>query len=181
MQKNTQFISRIIASTMLFLALAHQSRQIAQETPAPLSLFLLRRPCVSTGIGNWDRRTEDVSVGRAVYTSRLFMGPGNSSAAMTCKLQPNEPGVIFQKLRLGFGMRDNDEGSPAATVNVYLDGVKAQTVSRTVSPAKAAMVSLDVTTVNNVSIEVVCTNQSRYCDRVYFWQAELEYPPLPKK
>jgi hypothetical protein len=80
--------------------------------------FSSRRPCVSTGIGNWARRTEDVSVGKAVYTSRLFMGPGNNFAAMTCRLQPNEAGVIFQRLRLSFGMRDNDRGSP--NVNVCL-------------------------------------------------------------
>jgi hypothetical protein len=107
------------------------------------------------------------------------MGPGNSYAAMTCKLQPNRPGVIFQKLRLAFGMRDNDEGSPAAVVNVYLDGVKAQ--SRTVAPGKPASVSLDVTSTNNVSIEAVCSSQSRYCDRVYFWDADLDYPPLVTK
>ena len=179
MRKKTKSISKIIASTVVFLALAPQGRQFAQETPAPLSLFLLRRPCVSTGIGNWSRRTEDVSVAKAVYTSRLFMGPGDRFASMTCKLQPNRPGVIFQKLRLAFGMRDNDEGSPAAVVNVYLDGVKAQ--SRTVAPGKPASVSLDVTSTNNVSIEAVCSSQSRYCDRVYFWDADLDYPPLVTK
>ncbi|HEY9633153.1 MAG TPA: hypothetical protein V6D14_07095 [Coleofasciculaceae cyanobacterium] len=176
MQKKTHLISKILASTLLFLALAPQGRQNAQEAPAPLSQFLLRRPCVSTGIGNWTRRTEDVSVGKAVYRSRLFMGPGNAFAAMTCKLQPNEAAVIFQKLRLGFGMRDNDQGSPGAIVNVYLDGVKAQ--SQTVSPGKPATVSLDVTSTNNVSIETICLSQSQYCDRVYFWDANLEYPPL---
>ena len=109
------------------------------------------------------------------------MGPGDRFAAMTCKLQPNQAGVIFQNLQLSFGMRDNDQGSPAATVNLYIDGVKAQ--SQIVSPGKPASMLQDVTSTSNVSLEVVCSNpspnRSRYCDRVYFWDANLEYVPLP--
>jgi len=165
---------------MLFLALIPQGRQIAQE--APPSIFLLRLPCVSTGIGNWARRTEDVSVGKAVYTSRLFMGPGNRSAAMTCKLRPNKARVEFQKLKLGFGMRDNDGDSPSVRFNVYIDGNRVDSLTRAVSPGKAESVVLDVTNPSNVSLEVVCSNQSRYCDRVYFWDADVEYVlPLPPK
>ena len=165
---------------MLFLALVPQGRQIAQSTPR--SIFLLRLPCVSTEIGNWARRTEDVSVGKAVYTSRLFMGPGNRAAAMTCRLRPNAAGVNFQRLKLGFGMRDNDAGSPSAVFNVYIDGNKVEALSRTVSPGKAQLVELDVTNPSNVSLEVRCSNQSQYCDRVYFWDANVEYVlPLPTK
>jgi hypothetical protein len=176
--KKTKLIRKIIAGAILSLALAPQGRQIAQE--APLSMFLLRRPCVNTGIGNWDRRTEEVSVNKAVYKSRLFMGPGNRFAAMTCRLQPNEADTIFQRLRLSFGMRDNDRGSPSATVNLYIDGVQAQ--SQTVTPGgKPASITQDVTTTSNVAVEVVCSSKSDYCDRVYFWEAELEYPPLVRK
>lgn len=181
-KKKTKLISKLIASTMLFLALVPQGRQIAQEAPTPPAIFLLRLPCVSTGIGNWARRTEDVSVGKAVYTSRLFMGPGNRSAAMTCKLRPNAAGVSFQKLKLGFGMRDNDADSPNAVFNVYIDGNKVEALSRTVSPGKAESVVLDVTNPSNVSLEVRCSSQSQYCDRVYFWNANVEYAvPLPAK
>lgn len=176
MHKKIKWLSAFIASTALFLALAPQNRQIAQDKP--LSIFLLRRPCVNTGIGNWDRRTEDVSVGRAVYSSRLFMGPGNRFASMTCKLQPNDANVIFQSLRLEFGMRDNDAGSPPVNVNIYLDGRRVET--RTVSPGQREVVALDVTPTSNVAIEAICSNQTKYCDRVYFWEANLEYPPLPK-
>lgn len=178
MQKKTKLISTIAASTALFLALVPQGKPIAQETPL-LSRFLLRRPCVNTGVGNWDRRRENVSVGKAVYTSRFFMGPGNRSASMTCKLQPNDVGVIFQRLNLGFGMRDNDQGSPPVSVNVYLDGQRAE--SATVAPGRPASVSLDVTSTNNVAIEAVCSSPAQYCDRVYFWDANLGYPPIPKK
>lgn len=107
------------------------------------------------------------------------MGPGNKSAAMTCRLQPNEAGVIFQRLRLSFGMRDNDRGSPDVNVTVYKDGNPETSVS--VFPGQPASLTLDVTPTQNISIEASCTNQSQYCDRVYFWEAELEYPPLPPK
>lgn len=177
MQKKTKLISTIIASTALFLALTPQGKSIAQEEM--LSLFLLRRSCVSTGIGNWERRTQDIAVGRAVYTSRLFMGPGNRFATMTCNLTPNREGVIFQRLNLAFGMRDNDRDSPAVNVNIYLDGQRAET--RSVSPGQAATVSLDVTPTRNVSIEAVCSSPGQYCARVYFWEADLTYPPLTRR
>jgi hypothetical protein len=76
-------------------------------------------------------------------------------------------------------MRDNDEGSPPVNVNIYLDGQRAE--ARNVSPGQREIVTLDVTPTSNVAIETVCSNQSRYCDRVYFWEAELEYPPIPQK
>lgn len=160
----------------MFLAFIPQGKQLAQE--ALPSVFLLRLPCVSTGIGSWARRNEDISVGKAVYTSRFFMGPGNSNAAMTCRLRPNQAQVNFQKLKLSFGMRDNDASSPSATFNVYIDGQKVASESRTVSPGKPETVVLDVTNPSNVSLEVVCSNSSRYCDRVYFWDAAVEYAPL---
>ncbi|MBE9128998.1 NPCBM/NEW2 domain-containing protein [Coleofasciculus sp. LEGE 07092] len=176
MHKKTQLIQKIIASGLLFLALAPQGSQIAQSQER--SAFLLRLNCVDTGIGNWARRVEDVAVGKAVYTSRLYMGAGDSDsvAALTCRLQPNEQNVIFQTLNLEFGMRDNYRRRPDVVVKVYLDGVQAQ--SQTVSPGgQPASVSLDVTTTNNVSIEAECSSKSQYCDRVYFWQASLGIAP----
>lgn len=177
MQKKIKLISNILASTVLLLALAPKGFSTAQPAPTSLSISLLRLPCVNRGIGNWARREQDVSVGKAFYTSKLFMGPGNTYAALTCRLQPNGPKVIFQKLNLSFGMRDDDQGSPSAIVNVYLDGRTAE--SRSVAPGRRATVALDVSSTNNVSLEVVCSSQSRYCDRVYFWDADLTYPPLP--
>jgi len=173
MEKKTKSISTILVSTILLLALAPQGRQNAQE--APLSLFLLKRPCVNTGDGNWTRRTEDISVGKAVFTSQFFMGPGNSFARMTCKLQPNDAGVNFQTLRLSFGMRDNDRGSPNVEVNIYKNGNPEKTVN--LFSGQQQSVSLDVNRTENVTLEAICLDRSKYCDRVYFWEAELEYPP----
>lgn len=173
MQKKTKLIQQIIASGLLFLALAPQGSQMAQAQE--LSTFLLRLKCVDAGIGNWARRRENVVVGKAVYTSELFMGPGDRAASLTCRLQPNEANVIFQRLQLGFGMRDNDQGSPNVVVNVYLDGIQA--ASQTVSPGQRASVSFDVTTTRNVSVEAICSSNVRFCDRVYFWEASVGIAP----
>lgn len=176
MQKKTQLIRKIIIGSILALALAPQEQQLAQESNTPIrSTFLLNLKCVNTGVGNWNRQTQDISVGKAVYTSRLYMGPGNRAAALTCQLQPNEEGVFFQNLQLDFGMRDNYQDSPGAEVNIYLDGVKS--ASATVAPGQAASISRDVASAKNITIETACLGSSRYCDRVYFWNASASYTP----
>lgn len=174
MQNKITLIRNIIASGLLFFALAPQNHLVADAEEQ--STFLLRLNCVDTGVGNWAGRIEDVAVDKAVYTSRLFMGPGDSQASLTCRLQPNEEEVIFQNLQLGFGMRDNDQSSPAVQVNIYLDQVQAKSLR--LSPGQAELLSLDVASTNNVSIEAVCLDKfKRYCDRVYFWDASLTIAP----
>ncbi|MEQ8755078.1 MAG: hypothetical protein RID09_16395 [Coleofasciculus sp. G1-WW12-02] len=170
----SKLIQKIIASGLLFVALTAQSQQIVQAQERSTSL--LRLNCVDAGIGNWRRRSENVVVNKAVYPSRFYMGPGDTQASLTCRLQPNQENVTFERLQLGFGMRDNDQGSPSVLVNVYIDGVRAE--SRTVSPGgEPAFVSLDVTNTQNLSLEAVCTSRFQYCDRVYFWEASLLIAP----
>lgn len=169
-------IRQIIASTILLCALAPQGKQIAQEMP-PLSLLAL--PCVNSGIGNWASQTQDVSVGRALYQSMMYMGPGDQLSSLTCRLQPNQGNLNFQTLNLQFGMRDNDKGSPPVEVNLYIDGVKAN--SQKVAPGEQASISMDVTTTKNIALEAVCSELDQYCSRVYFWDASLEVvPPSPE-
>ncbi|NEO99204.1 MAG: hypothetical protein F6K58_11075 [Symploca sp. SIO2E9] len=175
MQK-IKLIRQVIASTILLLTLAPQGRQIAQEAPA--SSFLLDVSCVNAGMGNWTSQTQDISIDRAVYTSKMFMGPGDSSASMTCRIQPNKESLIFQTLKLEFGMRDNDQGSPPVRVNLYLDGFEVE--SRTVSAGKKDSILVDVTNTSNVALEAVCSGQNQYCRRVYFWEASLEGVPAPE-
>ncbi len=173
MQTKTKLISKILATAILFLALAPQDKHIAQEEPP--KLFLLDTKCVNTGMGNWDDHTQDVSVGRAVYTSRLYMGSGNTFASMTCKIQPEDQEVDYQSLQLAFGMRDNDQDSPQVEVNLYIDGEKADDHSWTVSPGQGISTLIPLFNAQNISLETVCRRESgRYCDRVYFWEASLE-------
>lgn len=170
-------IGKFIGGAMLFFALGTLCVPIAQARGPK---FLLRTKCVDTGVGNWDQTEDYVSIDKAVYTSLFYMGPGDGSASLTCRISSEGDGVYYQTLNLGFGMRDNDRRSPPVTVNIYTDG--RQAVSRTVSAGDRQFVSLDVINVRNVSIETVCSERSRYCERVYFYRATLvPIPAGPKK
>jgi len=72
--------------------------------------------------GNARQKTLDVSIGKAVYTSRFYLGSGNRAASITCKIRQVDSQPLFQTLQLGFGMRDNNTTGPPVVVNVYLDG-----------------------------------------------------------
>ncbi len=170
MQK-TKFISSIITTAVLLSTLITLGGKIAQAVQRPVPL--LKSKCVSSGLGTYREQNLDVSIGKAVYTSQFYLGPGNRSASMTCKIKPdNRPEPVFKTLNLGFGMRDNDTKSPGIEVKVYLDGKPAET--RSVVPAQQASLTLDVSNVSNVAIEAVCSRPNDYCDRVYFFDAALE-------
>lgn len=169
MQK-TKFISSIFTSAVLLSSLI-MGGNIAQAQQRPVSL--LRAKCVSSGYGTARVENIDVSIGKAVYTSQFYLGAGNRSASLTCKIKPdNRPESPFQTLKLGFGMRDNDTTSPNVVVKVYLDGQQAE--SRTVIATQPISLTLDVSNVSNVAIEAVCSRSNQYCDRVYFFDAGLE-------
>lgn len=174
MDKQTQLMKKIIASTLLCLAFIPPGQKIAQADDKP-STFLLRLDCVEAGIGNWGYRNQNIVVDKAVYSSRFYMGPGDNSVSLTCRLQPNDKEVNFDNLQLAFGIPDNNRNSSNVTVNIYLDGRLA--TSSSVFSGKAESVQLDVTNVQNVSIETICANQFQYCDRVYFWDATLGIIP----
>jgi hypothetical protein len=145
----------------------------AKTAEATKPVSLLRARCVESGFGNARVENLDVSIGRAVYTSQFYLGPGYRSAALTCKIQPDKsPKPVFQTLNLGFGMRDNTTVSPSVDVKIFLDG--KLTEARTVSPTQQVTASLDVSNVSNVSIEATCSSATQYCDRVYFFTAALE-------
>ncbi len=179
MQK-TKFISSIITSAVLLSTFIMEGT-IAQAVPRPVSL--LRAKCVSSGLGTYREQNLDVSIGKGVYTSQFYLGAGNRSASVTCKIKPdNRPESAFQTLNLAFGIRDNDATTPNVIIKVYLDGQPAET--RTVIPAQPISLTLDVSNVSNVAIEAVCSRSNQYCDRVYFYKADLErkiISPQPKK
>ena len=179
MQK-TKFIRSVITSAVL-LSTFIMGGTIAQAVPRPVSL--LRAQCVSSGLGTYREENLDVSIGKAFYTSQFYLGAGNRSALLTCKIKPDHrPESPFQTLNLGFGIRDNDATTPDVEVKVYLDGKPPET--RTVIPAKPTSLTVDVSNASNVAIEAVCSSSNQYCDRVYFYKADLErkiISPQPKK
>jgi hypothetical protein len=166
---NTKPIAKVIAAAMLSTAVVNLG--LVAQAQRPTSL--LRGKCVNSGLGNASLDDTDISIGKQVYTSLFYIAPGDRSASVTCNILPKrkyQPG--FQTLNLGFGIRDNDLTAPPVTVNVYSDGKKVD--SRTVAPAQTQSLQLNVSNVSNVSIETVCSSQSQYCGRVYFFQASLE-------
>lgn len=173
MQK-PKLTAQLLAGTLLFSLLVPFSRPAIVQAK-PETRFLFDAQCVSTGPGRWRRYKEDVSVGRQVYTSYLYMGAGTQYSAMTCRIRPEAPKTSkynFESLLLEFGMRDNDLNSPGSTVKVYLDG--APVASQSVQPGEKASLLVDVSNVSNVAIETVCSTKTQYCDRVYFFKATLE-------
>lgn len=180
--QTTQLISSVLTGALLLSSLLSFEGKIAQAQRAPRPVSLLKTKCVNSGFGSVNQQDLDVSIGRAVYTSRFYLGPGNRSASITCNIKPeksSKPG--FETLNLGFGMRDNDTKSPGVEVKIYVDGNQVQT--RTVSPTQQASLTLDVNNATNVAIEAVCASPNQYCDRVYFFNADLErpIPPPPTK
>jgi len=178
MQK-IRFIGSVIGSIMLLSSLVALNLQQADaQTPQPQSK-LVGAKCVSSGQGSARKNQEDISIGKAVYTSEFYLGPGNRSASMTCKIKPdNRPEPIFQTLNIGFGMRDNDISSPAIMVRIYLDGREVE--STVVAPGQQTILPLNVSNASNVALEAICTTPNRYCERVYFFTASLERKPQPK-
>ncbi len=176
MQK-TKLISQAIASAMLSLTLTTIGTQVVQGIQNPVSL--LRTTCVGSGPGRWRPDTENVAIGRSVYKSLMKLSPSNGSAAVTCRIRPEDSEPRFQTLQLEFGMLDSDTTSPPNTVNIYLDG--RQVATRTVTAAQTASLLFNVGNVSNVSIETICASSSEYCGRVYFFKASLERIPEPSR
>ncbi len=169
----TKLIGSVFVSAVIMSSFATECGKMAQAKSPMRPISLLRAKCVDSGVGNVREQDLDVSIGKAIYSSQFYLGPGYRSASITCNIKPSySPQPVFQTLNLGFGMRDNDTKSPGVEVRVYLDGKPAET--RTVAPTQQTSLSLDVSNVTNVAIEAVCASQTQYCDRVYFYTAALQ-------
>ncbi len=155
----------------------------ANSVLAQIPVSLVQAKCVSSGLGSFRQTPVDVAISKAIYTSPFYLGAGTVSAAVTCKIRNNDDRPLFQTLRLGLGMRDNNPHSPPVTVNFYVDGDKAET--KTIAPGTKELLALDVSKATNVTIEAVCSSSEKYCDRVYFFNTILEplavTTPTPKK
>ncbi len=172
MKRNKLITSVILPVTVILLTLFPWSEATAQNKKKIRPISLLRAKCVRSGIGSARKQKLNVSIGKAVYRSKFYLSPGYRSAVLTCKIKPkNRPQNVFHTLNLGFGMRDNNLNSPSIRVQLYLDGRPTETV--TVAPTQVANLSIDVNNVDNVAIEATCSSSTRYCSRVYFYDADL--------
>jgi hypothetical protein len=178
MQK-TSLIAPAIATSVLLSVITTITGEIARAQKAQRPVPLLNAKCVNSGLGTAREQNLDVSIGRAVYTSQFYLGPGSRSASLTCNIKPeNRPQSVFQTLNLGFGMRDNSTKNTSVDVKVFLDGQQVE--SRSVAPGQSATLALDVSNVSNIAVEAVCSSSSEYCDRVYFFTAGLLRPTAPQ-
>ena len=173
MLKKKLISSVLLPIAIILPALFPLGEATAQKQKKVRPTSLLKARCVKSGIGSARRQKRNVSIGRAVYSSEFYLGPGYRSAALTCNIQPQEnvPQTVFQTLNLGFGMRDNNQNSPSVRIQLFLDGRASETI--TVAPTRAENVSVDVNNVNNVAIEATCSSPTQYCGRVYFYDADL--------
>jgi hypothetical protein len=172
----TKLISSILASAVVISSFIILGGDNAQARRRQISL--LEAKCVSSGLGNAREQQQNISIGRAVYTSKFYIGSGTNSASMTCNIKPdNSPEPVFKIFNLGFGMRDNSTNSPPVQVRVFLDGQLAEAI--TITPMQQKTSAFDVSNVSNISIEATCTSRGQYCDRVYFFTANLE-PKVPE-
>jgi hypothetical protein len=181
MQK-TKLIASFITSILLASSFSTLVGKTVHAQNSQRSIPLLNAKCVNSGVGSAREQNLNISIGRAVYTSQFYLGPGYRSASITCNINPNNrPQPLFQTLNLGFGIRDNSN-SPNVEIQVFVDGNQVET--RTIGPGQPTLVSLNVSNVNNIAIEAVCSSSNQYCDRVYFFNAGLEKPTVtqqPKK
>ena len=162
--KQVRSVSKLLVGGILSLALGALGIQAAQ---AQRPFFLMDTACVNRG-GSWGKNEQDISVGREVYTTVMYM---NAGAAFTCRL----PTVRSASLQLEFGISDNDNDKPPITVNVYLDG--NQVASRTVSPGQRATLLVDISNRRSLALEAVCvraTNCSPYYSTVHFFKAQIQ-------
>ncbi len=149
----------------------------AEEKP----LWLFETQCVTQGPGRMRREMADIAVGREVFRSYMFMGPGSRSVNLTCKIRGDDPEKEqnFNSLLLEFGMQDSDKSGYYNTVVVYLDG--EEKASQTIGSGEKVSIAVDVSQAQNVAVETVCSARNAYCDRVYFFNAALSSEPVPPK
>jgi hypothetical protein len=180
--QTTQLIPKFLAAGFLSVAIVSLNPFMAFAKDESRLGWLFEAQCVSESPGRWRREVEDVSVGREVYRSLMFMGPGSQFASLACRIRQSEDTETsnkknFQSLKLEFGMRDRHSASPANQVIVYLDG--EQTSVNTVSSGERVVLALDVSNISNIAIETICSSKIQYCDRVYFFDASLSSDVVP--
>ncbi len=180
--QTTQLIPKFLAAGFLSVAILSLNPFMVFAKDESRLAWLFEAQCVSESPGRWRREVEDVSVGRKVYRSLMFMGPGSQFASLACRIrQPEDTNRSnrrnFQSLKLEFGMRDRHSASPANQVIVYLDGEQASV--NTVSSGERVVLALDVSNISNIAIETICSSKIQYCDRVYFFDASLSSDVVP--
>jgi hypothetical protein len=169
--KKLAVVQGIISAAVLSLIAVGSNNQVAN---AQRAVFLLDYKCVNTGNGDLGRDTSDVSVGRELYTSIMYMRSysANSAASMTCRVNATESAT----LRLEFGIADNNRNASPSIVSVYLDG--NQVAAKSVAPSQFKTLLVDLKGAKSLALETTCSRASD-CANVYFFKAQIEGAASP--
>ena len=159
--KRVRWLSGLFSAGMLCVMLGTVGAQVAQ---AQRPIFLLDLTCVNRGNGQYEKSSEDISVGRELYTSVLRVYP---NAAFTCRL----PGGSAS-LRLEYGMSDTAVGYAPITITVYLDG--NQVASRTASPGQVGTLLVDISNGKSLAIETACARATNCNATLRLFKAQLD-------
>lgn len=158
--KRFRLLSRLLSAGMLSAMLGTLAAQVAQAQ-RPISLFDLQ--CV-TRSGDYRASSQDISVGRQLYTSnwRIY-----TNTALTCRL-PGGPA----SLRFEFAIPD-DSDNPPVRIDVYVDG--NQVASRTGDKGKVHTMLVDISNGKSLAVEVFCARATNCNSPSYhFIKAQIE-------
>lgn len=157
--KRVRWLSGLFLAGMLCVILGTVGAQVAQaQRPIPLSDL----KCVKRS-GYWDSSQRDISVGRQIYTTVLYIQP---NTAMTCRL-PGGPAT----LRLEFAIPDTSQ-APPARIDVYVDG--NQVASQTGDSGQVNTMLANISNGKSLAIEVFCARATNCSDSYWFMKAQIE-------
>jgi hypothetical protein len=157
--KRVRWLSGLFSAGVLSFTLATVGAQVAKaQRPIPL----LDLQCVKRS-GNWGSDKIDISVGRQIYTTILYINP---DTAITCRL-PGGPA----SLRLEFAIPDTSN-APPVRIDVYVDG--NQIASRTGDRGKVNTMLVDISNGKSLAVEVFCARATNCYKSYWFMKAQIE-------
>jgi hypothetical protein len=157
--KRDRWLSGLLSAGVLSFTLATVGAQVAQaQRPIPLEDL----QCVNRS-GDWGSSKKDISVGRQIYTTVLYIKPDTT---MTCRL-PGGPA----SLRFEFAIPDTSN-APPARIDVYVDG--NQIASRTGDRGKVHTMLVNVSNGKSLAVEVFCARATNCYNSYWFMKAQLE-------
>ncbi|MCC3411407.1 MAG: hypothetical protein JGK24_17630 [Microcoleus sp. PH2017_29_MFU_D_A] len=157
--KRDRWLSGLFLAGMLCVMLGTFGAQVAQaQRPIPLEDL----QCVKRS-GRWGADKQDISVGRQIYTTVLYIDPDTT---MTCRL-PGGPAT----LRFEFAIPDTSN-APPARIDVYVDG--NQVASRTGDRGKVHTMLVNVSNGKSLAVEVFCARATNCYKSYWFMKAQLE-------
>lgn len=152
--KRVRLLSWLLSAGVLSFTLATVGAQVAQAQ-RPIRIFDLK--CVKTSGDSYYYSSDDLSIGRELYTSFLAI---QRRGSWTCQL----PGGRAS-LRIEYGSADKDN-KPPAKIDVYVDG--NQVASHTGKEGIVNTMMVDVSNGKSLAIDINCSRATN-CDSGFYY------------